>query len=274
MAIIDRRYIYYQLELIKDISYIPHFSLWRIDAIKIANKAQKVIVCEYNRAHITKTWWKMDELPAIIMNKPYVPFSAIDDIPDDVKKKIEGVREKAHGRKIVLYQGVVSKQRPIEPFIDAVALHKDEYCFVLVSNNLPNREYDSGLLIHVPFIKPPYHMEITKLADIGILSYVSEGNSSYSELNPIYCAPNKVWEYARFGVPMLSNDLPGLKSEFEKNGIGFCVPKMDPVDIARAYKEIISEREEFSSNAKKYYESYNVEAIIRATVDECNKSTE
>lgn len=263
-ALLKRRYIYYQLELIKNICYIPHLEFWKINVEKIAANAQKVIVCEYNRAHITKAWWKMQYLPEVIMNKPFVPYLDMNNLPTDITEKISFINKKAAGRNIVLYQGVLSKQRPIEPFIKAVELNKEKYCFVLLSSGKPTIDVSEGTLIHIPFVEPPYHLAITSMAKIGVLAYNSGGNSSYSELNPIYCAPNKVWEYARFGVPMVSNDLPGLRLEFEMNKIGICCSNLSPSKILSCYDSIQENYENMANNAINYYNSYDVRnEIIR-----------
>ena len=78
-------------------------------------------------------------------------------------------------------------------------------------------DYLKELLIKYPDVKylgftvPPKHLSIVKLADIGILTYVADSGS----INPVFCAPNKIWEYAKYGIPMLCNDIPGLKYTVE-----------------------------------------------------------
>ena len=59
-------------------------------------------------------------------------------------------------------------------------------------------------LNHVDFIPAPYYLCITRLAIIGILTY----NPMLH--NTAYCAPNKIFEYGAFSVPMIGNNIPGL----------------------------------------------------------------
>ncbi len=71
---------------------------------------------------------------------------------------------------------------------------------------------------YLGFYQPPGHLELIKCADIGILTYVADQGS----INPVYCAPNKIWEYAKFGIPMLCNDIPGLRYTVEAYRMGRC----------------------------------------------------
>lgn len=62
--------------------------------------------------------------------------------------------------------------------------------------------YASERVLFVPFIRPPHHLQVTRLASIGVLSYFPDPSSLAAVINPLYCAPNKIFEYARYGVPM------------------------------------------------------------------------
>lgn len=90
------------------------------------------------------------------------------------------------------------------------------------------KEYPNGFE-YLGFIKPPHHLAIQKYCDIGILTYVSDTGS----INPIFCAPNKIFEYARLGMPMLCNDIPGLKYTVESSDMGYCCDINDTDDIQK-----------------------------------------
>ena len=89
-----------------------------------------------------------------------------------------------------------------------------------------------------------------------------KSNNHISVLNPIYCAPNKVYEYAMFGVPMLGNEIPGLNSSLENNGIGVCHKGDSADDIVRAILNIESNYKELSDNCRKFYQSDNIQDTI------------
>lgn len=71
-------------------------------------------------------------------------------------------------------------------------------------------------VVYIPFIQPPYHLLATQYADIGVLTYVS----SKRDLNALHCAPNKLFEYSVWGLPMIGNNIPRLAYPFEKYNIG------------------------------------------------------
>ena len=56
-------------------------------------------------------------------------------------------------------------------------------------------------LIHISHIDAPEHLDVTSHAYVGLVTY------SYKSLNNIFCAPNKIWEYAAFGVPLVCSPL-------------------------------------------------------------------
>ena len=60
-------------------------------------------------------------------------------------------------------------------------------------------------------------MEITSYARIGINFYRPNC------LNKAFCAPNKIYEFSGFGIPIIGNDIPGLKNTIGLNNAGKCV---------------------------------------------------
>ena len=70
----------------------------------------------------------------------------------------------------------------------------------------------------------------------------------------MYCAPNKIWEYSGFSIPMLANDVPGLKYTVEMYKAGLCVNTNDENEIRNAILQISSKYDEFSYNAERLYE--------------------
>ena len=56
-------------------------------------KAQKVIHCEYNRAHITKALYNLKTLPYVFPNKPYFTDDDISTQPTAIKKMNTEIKE-------------------------------------------------------------------------------------------------------------------------------------------------------------------------------------
>lgn len=246
--------------------YTPSFKL-----INACRGAHKIICCEYNRAHIIKGLFQLDELPIILPNKFFKIESQLDDrnIPDDIQLILDEVKSRTVGKKIILYQGVFnSGERRLEEFILAVNSLPEEYVLLAMGRGnamfeLLKEKYSSDRIIFIDFINPPFHLGITSLAHIGILSYFPVNKSFIQILNPLYCAPNKIFEYSKYGLPMISNDVPALKSTFKEFNCGEIVEY--PISISGIAQKILtisSNYEMYTKGALNYYKSVDVEKII------------
>lgn len=49
------------------------------------------------------------------------------------------------------------------------------------------------------------------MASIGVMSYSPHQKTHAGVVNALYCAPNKIFEYGKYGKPMIANDVPALK---------------------------------------------------------------
>lgn len=260
--IYERNYILHLLELSEELLYYPRISFLKMNKTRLGNGALAVVVPEYNRAHITKTWWKLSRLPFVLPNKPYNK-KIIDrnaTVGDATAKEI---LESIGDKKIILYQGIMSPERPLDVFIDAVDQFNGEYAFVVMSGGKNVYSNTSSPNYYfIPFVAPPNHLQITSHAYIGVLAYVPTESTGYSQLNSLYCAPNKTFEYSMFGIPMLGNDIPGLKFLFETEGCGTCFSSFDKNDVCEAINNIEEKYEEMAIKSKEYYNSCNYRQIL------------
>jgi hypothetical protein len=79
----------------------------------------------------------------------------------------------------------------------------------------------------------------------------------------VFCAPNKVWEYAGFGLPLICNNLPALQFAVGDRNAGVCVDMNDQLQIESALLTIDNHYEQFSRAAKQLYDSVDIRDIIR-----------
>ena len=270
--ILRKRYILHLNELNEGIIYYPRLPFLRMNSKAIGNGALKVVVPEYNRAHITKAWWNLGRLPVVMENKPYLEKGISRKSPVLHSEEAYTILERLAGRKIILYQGAIQAERPLHGFIKAVERLGNEYAFVIMGSG-DNKCIEMGYknCYYIPYVEPPYHLEITSHAHIGIMSYVPIRNQN-SLLNALYCAPTKVFEYGMFGIPMLSNDVPALKYLFDTRHCGICVGSFDDAEIYNAIKTIEDNYDEYATNAKKYSDSVNTEETLRKIVGDVARS--
>lgn len=71
-------------------------------------------------------------------------------------------------------------------------------------------------------------------------------------LNKVFCAPNKIYEYSGFGIPMLANNIPGLKNTVGNAGAAECID-MKKENIIKSIKKIEADYTTYSVNAKKFF---------------------
>ena len=245
-----------------------------IDLSDVLQHAYKVVCCEYNRAQIAKGIFQLTNIPIILPNKIIFNERDIENIPEDVSHMVETVRKKVEGKKVILYQGIfLDKERRLEEFCETTNDLPQDFVFIAMGkgSNLYEqlkKKYESDRILFIPFVRPPYHLLITKMASIGVLSYFPRPGSIGRTLNPLYCAPNKIFEYSKFGIPMISNDVPALKFSFMEYHCGECIKyPMTKEAISNTIKKIIDNYQEYSNGAVNYYNSVNPEDIIMSIVE-------
>ena len=261
MKLLNYRYNLHLFELVDKVTYIGSHTIG-LDLVKLAYAAHKLIVCEYNRAQITQAWFKLKELPLVISNKPMLnDFHRKSEITrsEPAKKIIAELKEK----KIVLYQGVVDVERPIEPIARAVEELDESFVFMVMTGSKCEHLKKYRKTIVMPYIAAPYHLEVTSHAFVGILIYTPVYGTFTSPLNSIYCAPNKIYEFSQFGIPMIGNDIPGLRYTIEYNRMGVCVPEMNAKHFAQAIQNITDNYNAFSDNAIKFNQSDNKAEVVK-----------
>ena len=237
----------------------------------LARKSWKVVVPEENRAYIQKAWWNLDKVPYVLPNKPYSidNFETTDDM-DEAIKKIQNEK-----RRIVMYLGGIWPDRDLSKFSEAIKRCGENYCLYIIGKpsdseqeRLLNKMIDNGNVEYLGYFKPPKHLEFLKYAYIGLLPYKPSSAGVFSELNALYCAPNKIYEYAAFGVPMIGSDVLGLKIPFEKYGIGKICDTEEPESIATAIKSIEIDHDSMSENCSRFYDDTDLDKIVQSIIND------
>jgi glycosyltransferase involved in cell wall biosynthesis len=96
-------------------------------------------------------------------------------------------------------------------------------------------------------IPPPSHLAVTAGCAIGILLY------SPSELNNIYCAPNKIYEYAAAGLGMILPDYPGVSALNRTYGLGELCDPEDVKSIRLAMERLLLRERDDNRRATRHF---------------------
>ncbi len=218
----------------------------------VCRKAIAVTCCELNRAYYMKIKWGLNSLPSVFPNKPYGLNAG--ETPAVSISETKSILDELDGKRFLLYQGLFQRPEYVAPIAEALNMMKSDYAFVLMGKDrygtteIMKKIYPNTFVYG--FVPAPKHLEITARARIGVVLYDD------TSLNKAFCAPNKIYEYAAFGLPTLANRLPGLVSTVEASGSGKCVD-FEPNLIAEAIESIDQNYDRFRSCAYQFFNNTN-----------------
>lgn len=237
-----REYVLSLLELLDE-------SLGKRRMIKdIARGAKAVTVCEETRGYIMRYWWNLKHLPYVFPNKPYNQIRDRNHYPSI--PETEAIINKIRDHKVIIYQGIIQNPEELIEIAKALQSIKKDYILLLMGID----KYDSveriksiyNNVIYVNYIPAPKHLEITSYAHIGITYYRNDS------LNKAFCAPNKIYEYTGFGIPIIANDVPGLKNTIGAAGAAKCI-NITETEVINALNDIECNYDTYSNNALSFF---------------------
>ncbi|MBQ7170768.1 MAG: glycosyltransferase [Clostridia bacterium] len=234
---------------------------------KVAQKASAVVVPDYFRAHIMKSRYNLKQLPFVLPNRSDIDFEKMFETERN-KKAIEQIKlSKAEGNRILVYMGGVNQERPLEGLLEAIQRIGSWKLAIIgkPSQYLDElqREY-SECILNLGAFSPPDHLTIAQFCDIGVLNYVSINKKQ--GLNAIFCAPNKIYEYTGLGLPVIGNDIPGLRFCISTSMCGELVDYDDPSSIETALNTIVNRYEEYSEAARDFYRATNTDETLKRII--------
>jgi glycosyltransferase involved in cell wall biosynthesis len=159
---------------------------------------------------------------------------------------------------VVIYQGSIQENRGIEPGIDAVAM-LDAVTLVIIGYGyhrpaLEDMVRNTGLESKVLFFGPVPNDELISYsasADIGLANIVGQSVSYETSL------PNKLFEYAMAGIPVIGSDSPEIGRIIKETGIGLTCDPEDAEAIAEAIETIRKDPEPYKDATRPAAERYN-----------------
>lgn len=251
-----KKYVVSLLELLDD-------DLKKVRILKkIINNAVAWTVCEETRGYIMKYWWNEKKRPYIFPNKPYNLITNKNATPSI--KETREVIEKIKNKKVILYQGIIQNSEELIEIAKALHDLNKEYIFLLMGidkyNSVRKIKSIYKTVEYVNYIPAPYHLEITSHAYIGITFYRDDS------LNKAFCAPNKIYEYSGFGIPIIANDIPGLKNTVGRYGAAECI-KIKKENVIKAIENIETNYDSYSKGAINFFESTDNKKTMKSLLD-------
>jgi glycosyltransferase involved in cell wall biosynthesis len=138
---------------------------------------------------------------------------------------------------IFIYQGVLSKGRSIELYLDVFKKLDLQYHIIFMGYGEQEaliiehaNEYEN---IHFhEAVKPSEILNYTIGADVGLCVIENKCLSYY------YCLPNKFFEYIHSGIPVIASNFPEMKLYTDKYNCGWLIEPSNPVELLDTIKKI------------------------------------
>lgn len=210
----------------------------------LARLSSFVIVPEINRAWILKMLsFSTAEFVMIPNNNYSTSFS--ESCPNksfDILTFFRSSGGSSSCNKFLIYQGAILENRALLELISAfMQIDNPEIGLIIMgeknafSLKLEAISSADTRIIFTSFIQPPDHLLVTRSCFAGIVLYKP------ISLNSVYCAPNKIYEYAAFDLPMLLPDYPGLASIVSQYSLGHLCNPVSIVSIRDSIMKLINE---------------------------------
>ncbi len=176
----------------------------------------------------------------------------------DPSKDLRAELDIAPDQRIVIYQGSIQENRGIEPAIEAVT-QLDNVVLVVIGYGyyrptLEDLVEERGLTDKVLFFGPVPNDELISYsasADIGLANIVNSSVSYYTSL------PNKLFEYAMAGIPVIGSDSPEIGRIVAEEQIGEVCDPEDPTQIADAIERILADPGRYAAGLSHAAARYN-----------------
>lgn len=228
----------------------------RYDIVLAANEERAVLMKEYYGKLFFNKLLEIRNIPRFSQELK----DSVEVMKGDWNSKI------LQSDNVVLYQGDVTLDRNLEKYIAAFYSLPTDYKILIVGDGvaLPKLRSqfkdleDQNRLICTGRIENNKLYHFTGMGKVGIVSY------PYSGLNNIYCSPNKIYEYAQFGLALLCSQQPPLENVINKYGIGKCVSKEESSElIAQKIEEIFSSIKTYQQNIRSFAEENTWEREVK-----------
>jgi glycosyltransferase involved in cell wall biosynthesis len=116
-----------------------------------------------------------------------------------------------------------------------------------LTSELKRLAYGDGRVVVLRRMPPPTHLAVTRGCLAGILLYTP------LDLNNVYCAPNKIYEYAAAGLGMILPDYPGIAAVGRDYGLGEVCNPEDVQSIRAAMERVLARDEQTYRKAAAHF---------------------
>jgi glycosyltransferase involved in cell wall biosynthesis len=183
--------------------------------------------------------------PTVVLNAP----RAIEPIKSNYFRDTFSIPDSSF---IFLYQGALSEGRGIELLLSAFS-HRDNANAVIIfmgygllTDDIKAKSATHKNIYFHQAVTPANLLRCTAFADIGI-SFIEHSCLSY-----YFCMPNKLFEYAMAGLPVMVSNMKEMSDFVTTHEMGIVVRKMTYQSINHAIDQLCSsDIKTYQTNARK-----------------------
>lgn len=208
-----------------------------------------IIVSNNMRASYLYGTGILNKLPKFLDNIPYhIKKSDFQEVPSDF----------VVNSNYIIYQGHILPDRKLD-IIEKSIYDFTDFKLVVVGKNHTNFKFSEDTVIF-NWVPPPNYLYLTKNASAGILKY------DHTSLNNLFCAPNKIYEYLTFDLPLISNNNPTLDYFINFNRLGV-IHNDEAYSIKTAFEKLSKDYDLYKKNAcdinfKSYYKNQLLSILL------------
>jgi glycosyltransferase involved in cell wall biosynthesis len=254
-----KKIVYYNMELLdweKENPLYAHKLFLKNLEYRMIRRIGKVVIQSHKRAQIFS---KINHF-----NPKNILILPVTSTGDPIKKKSRYFRELfnvSKNKKIVIYAGAFAPWAQCLEIIRSVTDWPQDFVLVMHTGNPKMLKSDyfkkmqrAAQNLPVYFSTKPLEYKNLALAlssaDIGLLFYEAIDNN----FTKILFSSNKMSEYLKAGLPVLTSSFPELRRFVRKNKIGASIGS--PAKLSQILKIIKPQLAKLSRNAQKCYQRY------------------
>lgn len=234
----------------------PRDRFWYLLERFVVPRAQVVFAANPERARMMHEHYGLGTEPSYLRNIP-TPPSVTEANRAAAREAYPALRRCGPDDRIILYQGNIALARGIGRFVEALD-HLPDTVRLVVAGSGPDLQRLKDIAEHhtasgrfTALGRVPHEdlAAISECADIGVVTYPHSG------LNNLYCAPNKIYEYAQAGLPVIATDQEPLRTMLGAHRIGLTVSRSAaPETVAARITELLDNHAEFTANHPAFLE--------------------
>lgn len=221
--------IYHQFEMI-EFSKLNKIDRTSLRIIASLNKSVDLVITpEKNRTEFLRNILKIKD-ESKMLTIPNSNNNVISIREDKITKNDEKI--------VVTHVGAVGLSHHIKNYLEAIStldqtLYEFRFIGLLTDDviDLINSYKDSSII----YLGQVLHSDLKKYyleTDLGVILYKDVS------LNHRFCAPNKLYEYWSYGIPVLGDKLPGLEGVFTEPFLGELINMNIPSQISNAISKL------------------------------------